>query len=486
MSTINRPQKGLLIILIVLFTFLYGRLQWQQRYRLQPDEISYLEIGQLYQEGKYKDALNAYWSPLFSLISIPFSYFIGWPYAGKLLNVVLIPLFFFSTYFFTSYVLRNHYKALFVSCLTLLMPTEFIYAWLYVTPDLLLTIFCIWFLMLFFVQLKKNNTLSWFLFGIFSGIGYLIKTIFLPIALIFIIVGLLIAKGKSTTKKIRYSLLGLIIIPIIWGLLLFTKYHKFTLGTNAQVNYKVYVTEEERFDFFNNPSQYHKYGTSYWIDPSDFSPIKFNLFKQVMVIKKNISKLILILLLNLTFGIVLILPALNQIKKSVYLKLILLFILIWYTTYSLILVTPRYLWPTIPFWFLIACINLNRRTLLIYCGYFLLVFTMFIRGYQRYYPTNPSHVIHWEIRKSLSSPCILLSDNWIRGMAVAYLSGCKYYGVTSTININNKKYSEVLNLEFQQGNITHFLAFNGNNYLQIPYLKIKKTWLNNQIILFSL
>lgn len=463
-------------VFFISFIILFGLLQWQQRFRLHPDEISYLEIARYYRNGNFTAALNAYWNPAFSWLLIPISYFTIWPFTGKILNIFLIGGLFISTFIFASYILHDRNKGLIAAILTTFLPGEFIYAWLYVTPDLLLTIFCLWFLMFFFFLLKTVDTTNWFIFGILTGAGYLIKNIFLPITIIFIIISLFINQKRPKLKNIVHLFLGLVIIPLVWGVLLSLKYHRLTLGTSGGVNYYQYVVKRENFNFFTKPSQYQHDGTSYWYDPSSFPKIKFSLKNQLLTLYTNFKNLARILLFNITFGCILIVLSLFSSKKIAHQKTLVIFILIWYIVYSLILVVPRYIWPTIPLWFTIIAGNFSKQSRFLYFIYFAIALVMFSRGYIRYFKSDPAHFRNWEISEILKPPCVLLSDNWINGMAVTYLSGCKYYGVTETTKMNTV-YANTLSTEIRNGSVTHFLSLNSKNYQNISFLSPVYSWM---------
>jgi hypothetical protein len=53
------------IILAVFFAWLY-------RWQINPDSLSYYMVAQKISVGSFNDAINAYWSPLFSWLMVPF------------------------------------------------------------------------------------------------------------------------------------------------------------------------------------------------------------------------------------------------------------------------------------------------------------------------------------------------------------------------------------------------------------------------------
>src|SRR5688500_8383328 len=60
---------GLPKTLFWLVAILLGGLQaWQGRYPIDADGVSYLDIADAYMRGDWRNAINAYWSPLYSWI----------------------------------------------------------------------------------------------------------------------------------------------------------------------------------------------------------------------------------------------------------------------------------------------------------------------------------------------------------------------------------------------------------------------------------
>lgn len=104
---------------------------------------------------------------------------------------------------------------------------------------------------------------------------------------------------------------------------------------------------------------------------------------------------------------------------------------------------------------------------------------MFTRGYARYFNSNPTYVRNWEVAQTLNPPCVLLSDNWIWGMAVSYLAKCKYYGVTSTYALHD---SNILKQELEQGQVTHFLAYDGGAFAKVIFLTPSYIWNDNNTL----
>src|SRR6266516_3640234 len=78
LDAITRPTQSLvkegpkylrLRILCWCVALILGAAEaWATRFSRNPDGISYLDIGDAYWRGDWHNAINAYWSPLYSLI----------------------------------------------------------------------------------------------------------------------------------------------------------------------------------------------------------------------------------------------------------------------------------------------------------------------------------------------------------------------------------------------------------------------------------
>ena len=175
------------LITIIIFSFvLSGLFLYNHRLDLNPDGVSYLEIAKYFKEGNFFDAINAYWAPLFSLTITPLMFIFSPLESSKLVTFLLTNLWILFTYLFAYRIFFRKRTAILVSSLLLFLPNSYL-LWTLITPDLLLSNFFLLLMLFFFGKreiILKSNNLS-FLFGLFAGIGALIKSFFLPFALIY-------------------------------------------------------------------------------------------------------------------------------------------------------------------------------------------------------------------------------------------------------------------------------------------------------------
>jgi len=205
-----------------------GVLQaWLCRYVMNPDGISYLDIGDAYLRGDWKAAINAYWSPMYSWI-VGFALHLlkpSVPQEFPIVHLVNLMVYFVALYsfrFFLHAVLRATrrtsaggsdefsplphwlflalgYSLFLWSSLVLIDVGE-------VTPDLLVAaiVFLIGGLLL---DLRTDESYGKFaIFGMLNGAAYLSKGIMFPLGFGFL--AILFCSGKRTRSRITGVLLA--------------------------------------------------------------------------------------------------------------------------------------------------------------------------------------------------------------------------------------------------------------------------------------
>ena len=448
--------------------------------------MSYINIAQFYKSGNFHNAINAYWSPVFSIFIILFSFIGDWLVASKLAVYISSILWFISIYLLAQTILKSRNKSLVVILFITVFPLSY-EIWRLITPDLLFSAF-LGFWLIFLIKLSNSKSLkNWFIFGILSGIGFLIKSYFLSFSAIFLLLVFILFKyGKI--KVLLYFYLGLFLLPICWGLLIFQKYHQFTFNTAVALIYNHHVANQD-FSFLQKPIK-PIVGTSFWTDPSDFSPLKFNLYNQMIAITNNLKEAGKFLIKNFHIGLMFIIWGIMKNRKDKYVLLMISLILIWIGLYSVIFIEPRYLWPLItPIFILImnAVDNKSGSKILLF-SYLIISLVFFTKNYLKFLPSDPNSLLHKNISHHIEKPCHVLSDSWDRGLYISFLSGCKYNGISETAFMNNDL-SNKLSAEIKTGRVSYFLTFNGEKYQnELPINLIEKhawVWQNKQVVLYK-
>jgi hypothetical protein len=234
---------------------------WATRFTMNPDGVSYLDIGDAYWRHDWHNAINAYWSPLYSWILGFFINVIGptpyWEY--PLVHLVNFFIYVFALacfeYFLSTFIAHSKGAALsrqngfdesswrllgyglFISSSLILVGTGL------VTPDMLVVgVFYLASALLLQVGAPHAPLTTYAELGIVLGIGYLTKTVMFPLAFIFLIVA-----GFSSRLHIdrlrRTGLSVLLFVAVCTPLITaisFQKHH-LTFGETGSWNYAFYV-----------------------------------------------------------------------------------------------------------------------------------------------------------------------------------------------------------------------------------------------------
>lgn len=221
---------------------------------MNPDGISYLDIGDRIWSGEWQVLLNAYWSPLYSVllglalkILKPSSY---WEFPVVHLVNFLIYL---VALLGCELLLREFSKTrrqeneevlsesiwlaighlLFISAALLLITLAV------VTPDLCVAA-CVFFVAALLLRIRANpdHQANYVLLGITLGLGYLSKSAMFPLSLVVLGVTFVMVRGWRRAN--RKSLVGgavflVIALPFILGLSL--SKHRLTFGDSGKLNY---------------------------------------------------------------------------------------------------------------------------------------------------------------------------------------------------------------------------------------------------------
>ncbi|MGB9978572.1 hypothetical protein [Methanobacterium sp.] len=489
---LNRIKHNLDLISVITIYFIIGvyLLQYYQ-YSINADCISYITIAQEYLNGHFADAVNGYWSPLFSWLLIPFLPFSSSPQFNVYLTKVLS--------LFTGILTIVGVKLLIsrfeidrttkTVILFSLIPITLYFLFNVISPDILLITILLYYLYIIFDPDYPNKKYNGVLCGILGALAYLSKSYALPLFLAHFLLFNLFYYFKSTDKKkqrkiFKNLILGLTIFFIIsgaWIALISDKYGKPTFGTAGDYNHEL-VGPQSNGDFV----YYHglikppnEFAVSSWEDPSYFKMKPWgaleswdNFKYQIMLILRNTLKIINIFEVASLFSIIIFITSIIlvlkfKLDKASKNKLIYLVstILIYLGGYSLVLVEPRYLW-------------LINILLLIMGGYLLsLLFKLgFLKGNIKNilliflifsFVVNPVNdlILNLDLGKDnyMLSESLdhtynihgnLASNNeWRISDYIAYYTCSNYYGQT-----RNESYNE-LKKELKDNNIDYYLVW---------------------------
>ena len=82
-----------LIVVLILYSLLTVIYLHYYQYKIGGDELSYINIAHEYAVGKWGDAINGYWSPLYSWLMTPFLLLGSTPlyavYVSKIVSIII-------------------------------------------------------------------------------------------------------------------------------------------------------------------------------------------------------------------------------------------------------------------------------------------------------------------------------------------------------------------------------------------------------------
>jgi hypothetical protein len=248
------PVLPRLILPILLIAFLVQGFSILSgyRYQMNPDGVSYLTIAKQYLHGHWWDAVNAYWSPLYSWLLVPLLG-VG---VEPLLATKVLALFIGTGILATAWWLGANLgmsRDMRVLALITLMPILYYFGMFVTTPDLLMS----GALLLYLAQTTSPRWgMRWhsgLATGALGGLAYLAKAYALPVVAAHLaIVGLISILAPrlrrvetsedlapSRGRLVAHLLVSVAVMGMIcgaWGMVLGAKYGSFTFGSTGRFN----------------------------------------------------------------------------------------------------------------------------------------------------------------------------------------------------------------------------------------------------------
>jgi hypothetical protein len=242
---------------------------WATRFSMNPDGVSYLDMGDAWWRGDWHMAVSAWWSPLYSWV-LGFAMKMLKPSAYWEYPVVHVVNFFIYVMalvcfdFFLRAFIRQRRQvekdsgeakaatlpewAWWALGYTLFIWTSLVLITVsVVSPDMCLAAFfyLAWGLIL------RAETASWrtfALFGLVLGFGYLTKAVMFPLAFVFIGVGMLSLRNlRQTIPRALLSGLTFLLIAAPFAVALSRAKGRMTFGDVGKVDYAVFVDGVDAF-----------------------------------------------------------------------------------------------------------------------------------------------------------------------------------------------------------------------------------------------
>jgi hypothetical protein len=493
----------ILIIYLVLAIF---SLQFFQ-YKIAGDEISYIDVAHAYAIGHLGNAINGYWSPLFSWLMVPFIFLLGFKpligvYISKIITII-IGFFIILSIRRLSHTF-NLDKSVERGLLFAMIPSILFFALLYNTPDLLLVLLLILYLSILFDSEYSNKLIYGVYCGIVGGAAYLTKSYAFPFFLFHFLLFNLIFYFKSNLnieKKniLKNLILGLSIFFVISGLwagIISEKYGELTISTSGAYNqalvgpeykdnimdtgispiYYVGLIKPPNTDSISIGDDYTYLKLNQWSPFNSWKNMKYelnligaNILYTFNILESFMSSafIILILITYLIFR-----SKLDKLSKNI-LKYLLLTMLIYMGGYCLITPEWRYLW----FIFVLLMfsgfyildrlyksktINLTMRNIFLVFFIFSLIFQPTIQAVHFANQHDNSYNLSNILRQSYGIHGNLASNKYLQMDTISYYLNAKYYGV-------NRKTNSSLELanELKDNNIDFYFLWDTDKDLNL-------------------
>jgi hypothetical protein len=265
-STASRNyRERRLIALLWLMSIVFGALYtWANRHVMNPDGMSYLDMGDAYLRGDWSMAINAYWSPFYSwLLGLAMVVLNPSPYwefpVVHLVNFVIYLFTLGCFHLFLLEVIRsyrsvgssgNRYETMPPWAWLMLGYTLFIWSsvnligFRLVTPDMCVAAFVYLSAALLLRIRRGSPTWPTFVFlGLVLGFAYLAKAAMFPLAVI--ILGLSVFSAGDVRRAGSRVLVALVVFlvvaaPFITALSIVKG--RVTLGDSGKINYAWFVS----------------------------------------------------------------------------------------------------------------------------------------------------------------------------------------------------------------------------------------------------
>jgi hypothetical protein len=244
---------------------------WLTRFTMNPDGVSYLDIGDAYWRGDWHNAINAYWSPLYSWllgfflkVLKPSSY---WEYP----LVHLVNFLMYATalacfdFFLSSFVAHQKERDLELASQGemgipdwgwwLLGYSLFLFSTLVlvglhlVTPDLCVA-GCVYLSVALVLKIRSGAATrkAYIALGMVLGIGYLAKAAMFPLGIVFVLTAFV--AGRRTRRSAQHAALTMVVFLAVGSPFIAALCHKqrsLTFSNVGRVAYEVYVDGIDQF-----------------------------------------------------------------------------------------------------------------------------------------------------------------------------------------------------------------------------------------------
>ncbi|EKQ52943.1 MAG: hypothetical protein B655_1614 [Methanobacterium sp. Maddingley MBC34] len=373
-KSLNRYDK-IFLLLIAAYLITWILLVRNYQFLGINDSISYMSIAKLYLNGDYANAINGYWSPLYSWLMVPYLKIVGYSplnalWAARIVNLFtgILALIGIRS---LSHKMGLNKKMTTLTILTLI-PLILYLSLTQIMPDLLMATLLVLYFNIIFSEGYSQKLSNGLFCGVIVAFAFLTKAYVLLFFLLHFPLFNFIQwktnispeKRKNITKNFLIGLAVFFIISGVWIFTISEKYDKLTYSTSGDYNFKV-VGPESIGQPAQNPGfiqpPYLK-GSSAWEDPSAnasysqlkaWSPFKSTAFliyelkkipDNIVVLSNMLLSFSYFTLLIILFYFILSISSVKKLLKRTEILYPLLTVLVFPLGYLLIVLDVRYLW----------------------------------------------------------------------------------------------------------------------------------------------
>lgn len=472
----NKLKQYYFIIIIFIFLIIGFLLLPHYRYSIHQDLISYLSISEKYYNLDFNNAINGIWSPLISILIVPFIV-VGF---STLLGFKILQLITGAFILFLLHLLITKLEFRLSAKIIILIstfPILFYFLFLSGTPDLLLSAVMLLYLYLTVIFQSKNYKYSGLILGLIGAISYLVKVIAFPIFVIHFFLMNLIdylrdkKNFKYYLKKLMFGYVTFFAISLIWIGLLYMKYNILTIGMAGKYNFNYFGPKYQGVQDFRIYKIYppvNATAISYWEDPSflkmeswnPFGSIDNFIFQIKIVVKSLFRFLTLIISHNILFVLSLILLIKKIRNRNEILNQFLIFCILYVGFLSVVVIETRYLISVYLLSFIIvgfisheifqiSSLKKKYRNILI----ILFLISVSIKPtyslIKFFNDGEKTKLLSEKINQAINSRNVIgltndpLNNDWTNTLFISYLTRSKFYGELQVEIEENKLKDEV-------------------------------------------
>ena len=219
------------------------QIAWFWRYsshNINFDAISYIGIGRHIVDGHFRESLHGYWSPLISWYIAAGSVFSGnLVLVARVITISSFLLCLPVTYLLSFQIWKSHSAAsLSVLCFTLARGVV-AFSVYFIGADFLITAAVGGYFIILLQCLRKPTSRNWLGLGGMHGVAFLTKAFAMPWLSLSTLLGIGLLYNRRPKRLALCAALALAIPVFVWlgwGMLLRTKYGRFTAGYQSKLN----------------------------------------------------------------------------------------------------------------------------------------------------------------------------------------------------------------------------------------------------------